>query len=93
MKVQLWYTIEQRKKLETALKRARKCGGDCKHCEKCHIYISWTEKAGYMAVGCDLLPQELFTDLADGPSKLHAEVLETLHDELEWDSVMRSWMA
>ena len=49
-------TKKQVRQLETAGKKLEKCGGDCRHCDKCHIYTRWTERAGYMAVGCDLLP-------------------------------------
>ena len=49
-------TEKERKALERAKKRLEKCGGDCKHCEKCHFYFANTERVLYMAVGCDLLP-------------------------------------
>ena len=52
-------TKKQIKQLESAGRKLEKCGGDCRHCSKCHIYTRWTERAGYMAVGCDLLPSEL----------------------------------
>ena len=57
-------TKKQIKQLETAGKKLEKCGGDCHHCDKCHIYTRWTERAGYMAVGCDLLPSELYDYIA-----------------------------
>ena len=57
-------TKKQIKQLETAGKKLEKCGGDCRHCDKCHIYTRWTERAGYMAVGCDLLPSELYDYIA-----------------------------
>lgn len=74
-------TAKERKALETAQKRLFKCGGDCSHCEKCHIYTASTEKALYMAVGCDLLPANMFSYIADIPSQLHA-ALETVQFEL-----------
>ena len=49
-------TKKQIRQLESAGRKLEKCGGDCRHCDKCHIYTRWTERAGYMAVGCDLLP-------------------------------------
>ena len=58
-------TKTQERKLKTALKRLEKCGGDCHHCEKCRIYTRSTERALYMAVGCDLLPEEMFSCIAD----------------------------
>lgn len=54
------YTKTERKQLEAALKRVQKCSGDCKHCEKCHIYTASTPRALYMAVGCDALPEKYF---------------------------------
>jgi len=74
------YTKTERKKLETALKRVKKCGGDCKHCEKCHIYTS--RNGLYFAVGCDLLPEKYFDCIANVPSELHAAAIETLEFEL-----------
>lgn len=71
-----------RKRLETALKRLEKCGGNCQHCEKCHIYTASTPKALYIAVGCDLLPSDMFDSIADVPSQLHAEAIETVKFEL-----------
>lgn len=76
------YTKTERRRLEAALHRIQKCGGDCHHCEKCHIYTASTPNALYMAVGCDALPQEFFTYIADTPSQLHAAALETLKFEL-----------
>ena len=60
----------------------KKCGGDCRHCDKCHIYTRWTERAGYMAVGCDLLPSELYDYIASVPSQLHAAAVELVKFEL-----------
>lgn len=75
-------TKAQERKLKTALKRLEKCGGDCHHCENCRVYTRSTERAIYMAVGCDLLPKELFSCIADTPKSLHATALETVHFEL-----------
>lgn len=75
-------TTKERKQLETAGKRLAKCGGDCKHCDKCHIYTAGNEKALYMAVGCDLLPSAMFDAIADTPSQLHAAAIETVQFEL-----------
>lgn len=47
------------------------------------IYTRSTERALYMAVGCDLLPEEMFSCIADTPKGLHAAALETVHFELE----------
>ena len=76
-------TKTQERKLKTALKRLEKCGGDCHHCENCRVYTRSTERALYMAVGCDLLPVEMFSYIADTPKGLHAAALETARFELE----------
>ena len=76
-------TVKERKALESAQKRLEKCGGNCKHFEKCHFYFANTERVLYMAVGCDLLPVEMFSSIADIPSKLHAAAIETVNFELE----------
>ena len=75
-------TVKERKALERAQKRLEKCGGNCKHCEKCHFYFANTERVLYMAVGCDLLPVEMFSSIADIPSQLHAAAIETVNFEL-----------
>lgn len=75
-------TSKQRQRLETALKRLEKCGGDCRHCERCHIYTGSTARAIYMAVGCDLLPADMFDYIAGYPSELHAAALNTVRFEL-----------
>ena len=75
-------TKKQIKQLESAGRKLEKCGGDCRHCDKCHIYTSWTERAGYMAVGCDLLPTELYDYIASVPSQLHAAAVELVKFEL-----------
>ncbi len=76
------YTEKERKQLKKSLEKLRKCGGDCKNCEKCHIYTAGNEKALYMAVGCDLLPLDMFGAVANYPSELHAEAVELLRFEL-----------
>lgn len=75
-------TKKQIKQLETAGRKLKKCGGDCRHCDKCHIYTRWTERAGYMAVGCDLLPAELYNYIASVPSQLHAAAVDLVNLEL-----------
>ena len=75
-------TVKERKALERAQKRLEKCGGNCKHCEKCHFYFANTERVLYMAVGCDLLPVEMFSSISDIPSQLHAAAIETVNFEL-----------
>jgi hypothetical protein len=72
----------QRRKLEIALRKLEKCSGNCIRCEKCHIYTSSSERAIYMAVGCDNLPTEMFSSIADVPSELHQQALETVKFEL-----------
>ena len=75
-------TKKQIKQLETAGRKLEKCGGDCRYCDKCHIYTRWTERAGYMAVGCDLLPSELYDYIASVPSQLHSAAMELVKFEL-----------
>lgn len=72
-------TKTKRKQYEAALKKLRKCTGDCKHCEKCHMYISgW-----HYAFGCDVLPQTDFDAIAETMASLHSEALETIAFELK----------
>ena len=75
-------TKKQIKQLEIAGRKLEKCGGDCRHCDKCHIYTRWTERAGYMAVGCGLRPSELYDYIASVPSQLHAAAVELVKLEL-----------
>lgn len=76
-------TKTEERKLKTALRRLEKCGGDCHHCEKCRVYTRSTERALFMAVGCDLLPVEMFSYIADTSKGLHAAALEIARFELE----------
>ena len=76
------YTKKEIKSLESALRKVKKCDGDCRHCKKCHVYTASTEKSLYFAVGCDLLPVDLFSCIADTPGKLKAAAIETLEFEL-----------
>lgn len=71
-----------KKKLEAALKRLNKCDGDCKHCEKCHMYFHDTPHIIYYAFGCDNLPTEEFSAISDSMSDLRKDVLETVKFEL-----------
>lgn len=71
-----------KEKFEAALKRLEKCGGDCKHCEKCHIYTASTERALYYAFGCDVLPQEHFSYISDSMRDLKKEAVGALTFEL-----------
>ena len=80
-------TKKQIKQLETAGRKLEKCGGDCRHCDKCHIYTRWTERAGYMAVGCDLLPSELYDYIASVPSQLHTAAVELVKFELSQNGI------
>lgn len=75
-------TKKQIEQLKTAGRKLEKCGGNCNHCDKCHIYTNWSDRAGFMAVGCDLLPSELYDAIADLPSQLHAEAVELVKFEL-----------
>lgn len=76
------YTEKERKELEKALDQLHKCGGDCKHCEKCHIYTASDPHALVFATGCDLLPLDLFGAIANYPSELHREAIDILIFEL-----------
>ena len=75
-------TKTDRKSLEAAQKKLASCGGECIKCKKCHYYFTHTERAIYFAVGCDLLPEKLFSAIADVPSQLHASAVETVQFEL-----------
>lgn len=74
--------LKERAQLEKALKSLESCTGDCKHCEKCHVYTSSTNKALYMAVGCDLLPLDMFGAIANYPSELQHEAINAVLFEL-----------
>ena len=69
--------------LQSALKRLEKCGGDCNHCKKCHVYTASAERAIYMAVGCDALPENYRTPIANGQRSLHGRAVEVTQFELE----------
>ena len=71
-----------RTKLERALRKLEKCNGDCKHCEKAHMYFADGERAIYYAFGCDVLPQEEFTYLSNSYAELHDAALECMKFEL-----------
>ena len=75
-------TAKQRKQLEAAKKKLTKCGGDCIHCDKCHLYTGGNSKTLYYAVGCDLLPADMYDYIADTPKQLHAAALELANFEL-----------
>ena len=75
-------TKKQIKQLEISGKKLEKCGGDCCHCSNCHICTRWAEQHGYMAVGCDLLPSELYDYIASVPSQLHAAAVDLVKFEL-----------
>lgn len=76
------YTAKERQALEKALEKLQKCGGDCKHCAKCHIYTARDPHALIFATGCDLLPVDLFGAIANYPSDLHREAVATVEFEL-----------
>lgn len=76
------YTEKERKILKKALERVRKCDGDCRSCEKIHIYTFSNSKSIYMAYGCDLLPQEYFTYISDHINTLRQDAIELLEFEL-----------
>lgn len=75
-------TKSEQRKLETARRKLLKCGGDCKHCQSCHIYTASSKRAIYMAVGCDTLPEEIFGAIADTHGELYKEALDTVEFEL-----------
>ena len=74
--------LKERAQLEKALKNLESCTGDCKHCEKCHIYMSSGDSALYMALGCDLLPLDMFGAIASYPSELQHEAINAVLFEL-----------
>lgn len=69
--------------LQSALRRLERCGGDCQNCEKCHVYVASAERAIYMAVGCDALPENYRAPIANGPRSLHGRAVEVARFELE----------
>lgn len=76
-------TEKQRRHLDTVARRLEKCSGDCSHCEKCHYYFAQNDRAIYMSVGCDLLPQKSYGNIADYPSQLHAAAREAIKADIE----------
>lgn len=71
-------TKTKRKQYESVLKRLKKCSGDCKHCEKCHIYITFP----YYSYGCDLLPITDFGYISDSMCELKSDAIEQIEFEL-----------
>ena len=76
------YTKKEISRLNAALNRVRKCSGDCKHCEKCHFYSAESGRFIYYAFGCDLLPTDMFSHIAESTSELKNKALEVLEFEL-----------
>lgn len=69
--------------LQKAMKTLEKCGGDCKHCAKCHFYSVSVERAVYYAFGCDALPEDLFSHISGTMGALHQEAAEAVKFELD----------
>ena len=78
-------TKTKRKQYESVLKRLKKCDGDCKHCEKCHIYFSDSKdgRTRYYAFGCDLLPLTEFSSISNTMRDLKSEAIEIIEFELK----------
>lgn len=74
------YTKKEIAKLQAALNRVRKCNGDCKHCEKCHVYTS--KNCICYAFGCDLLPTDMFDMISDRLADMKKQAIEILEFEL-----------
>lgn len=53
------------KQASSILKRLEKCDGNCLHCKQFHPYFADVPYGIAMAYGCDLLPQEEFSYIAD----------------------------
>ena len=76
-------TKTKKKQYEIALKKLNKCSGDCKHCNKCHVYTSaWNRDSCYYAFGCDLLPVTDFDYISSTMRNLHATAIDTIKFEL-----------
>ena len=79
----LGYTKTEKKQLQAALNKIQKCNGDCKHCEKCHMYTSAiNERSIVYAFGCDYMPEKFFDAISESMKTLKAECVETLEFEL-----------
>lgn len=69
--------------LQKALKTLENCGGDCKHCAKCHFYSVSAERAVYYAFGCDALPEDPFSYISGTMGALHREAVDAVKFELD----------
>ena len=72
------------KQIETAKRYLEKCNGDCKHCKQFHPYFADTLHTLYMAYGCDLLPQNEYSFIADrltGNNSLYENVKDIISEE------------
>ena len=79
----LGYTKTEKKQLQAALNKIKKCNGDCKHCEKCHFYSKQiNERFIAYAFGCDNMPEKFFDVISESMKALKAECIETLEFEL-----------
>lgn len=69
--------------LQKAMKTLEKCGGDCKHCAKCHFYSVSAKRGVYYAFGCDALPEDLFSHISSTMGALHQEAVDAVKFELD----------
>ena len=77
------YTKTEKKQLQAALNKIKKCNGDCKHCEKCHFYSKQiNERLIVYAFGCDYMPEKFFDVISERMKTLKTECIEILEFEL-----------
>ena len=79
------YTKKEKAMLNTALNKVKKCDGNCKNCEKSHIYIA--KNALCYAFGCDVLPEKYFDTISDSLTELHDKAIEVLTFELSLPTI------
>lgn len=73
-------SARDKKALLAAKKRLKKCGGDCKHCDRARVIVS--NVGLYYAWTCDALPENWQTPIADSLCELHAEAIGIVLFEL-----------
>lgn len=66
--------------LKRALNTIKKCNGDCKYCNKFHIYIKDCGRSIFMAYGCDAAP--MLSYISDSIRILRREAIEILEFEM-----------
>lgn len=70
--------MSKKESYKRTLEKLSRCSGDCKHCKKCHIYISGL----CYAFGCDSLPASEFGAISNSMRNLKKECIEQMEFEL-----------